>query len=593
MQNFSIGFQITKEIDEFKTKKVQLASFGSGQNIRFLSKKADGYYYNQHDTINIIDLYYNSVFENGQKDKLGQQKIFLNIGKFRTEVAAKQIDIDVKDFKFIPDDYADPWTAIFLQKDFKEWTKDSDFGELINCLGDNFPKYGSIVLKKVGRDVEHVPLQNLINEQTAECLDEASYVIETHPNMYLYEMKEMKNWNTDGLKMRYDETMDVYERYGHVPVSWLKKVNGQTVQDGDSEKSVDAMVICGKNPKVNKETKEGWHIFYAAEIKERPYREAHWNKQHGRWLGLGVMEDLIENQKAKNIIVNLQRRAISTSSKRLFQTTNIDSSVKNLVSDIEDGSVIEVGANGDIREITMNQKTNGDFTSFMQEFDRNSDQKAFTYEVATGEAMPSGTPFRLGVVLSEATNAYFNKKREKFGLFLKKVIIDFMIPRFLREMGNKNRTIAMFTGENGFETLREAAKNFVRTETARVSLLSGNPVDALSIEQAVQPFESVQALFFDLPASYYNEAKFKFDLSITGEEIDVQSKRESLSTLYQLMNQKGDPRSERVLQRIMQLSGESIAQFGTAQMAPTPNQIPNGSTPNTAPTPAPATGQLA
>ena len=581
MQNFSIGTQIDKELSDFRTKKVRMASLQHNDNLRYLKKEPEGYYFNQADTVTMIDLYWNSKFETGRIDKQGQRKIFMNVGKFRTEVSAKQVDIDVKDFKFLPDDYADPWTAYFLQKDFKEWTKDTYFGELVNQCVDNFPKYGSIVLKKVGKEIKFVPLQNLYNEQTADSLDTASYVIEEHPAMRLWEVNDMPNWNRDGLEMRFDETMDVYERYGHVPVSWLKKANDETPAKGDDDIYVDALVICGKT-KNSKNTKQGWHIFFADEISKRPYREAHWNKQHGRWLGCGTMEDLIENQQAKNIIINLVKRSLQWSSKRIGQTANSDVAAKNLARDVQDGEILEVGANGTITEVNLSSKTNADFSAFLGEWEKNADQKAFTYEVATGESLPSGTPFRLGVILSNAVNSFFGLKREKLGLFLKRAVGDFLVPQFLKDMSDEERVITMFSDEPGFEALKQAAMDHVRSEAARLTMLSGEPVDASIIEEVAQPFEEVKTLFFKLPANYYKEAKFKFDFTVTGEEVDVQAKIETLKTLYQIMAQQGDPRAEKVLERISALSGENLATFGPKPPPATPAMIPGatGANPN-------------
>jgi hypothetical protein len=572
MLNFSIGYQITKELNEFRTAKLKLASVNEDGSVRYLGKDPAGYYFNQQETLNIIDLYWNSKFQSGLKDANGNRKIFMNIGKFRSEVAAKQIDLDVKDFRFVPDDYAEPWDAIFLQKDFKEWTKDNYFGELINQCVENFPKYGTIILKKVNKKLEFVPLQLLVNEQAADSLKDAAYVIEQHPGMYLHEIQAMKDWNTDGLKLKYGETIDVQERYGYVPLKWLKEINGGAVQEGDEDISVDALVICAQ-AKDAKKAKEGWHIFFAEEIKKRPYEEVHWNKQHGRWLGCGTMEDLIENQEAKNIIVNLIRRSLQWGSKRIGQTANADVAAKNLATDVKDGTILEVGQNGAITPVDLSSRNQAEFQQFLTEWETNSDQKAFTYEVATGEGMSAGTPYRLGVILSSAVQTYFNLKKQKLGLFFKRVMTEFMIPDFFRDMAKLDRVVSFFSDEAGFEILKCAAINFVKSEATRISLLSGKVVDAQTLADAVNPFEAVKQLVFNVSKDKYEKEKWKFDLEIVNETVDVTGKIATLSSLYQLMAQAGDPRAESVLERIAQLSGENMARFGAKQ--PTaPAQMP-------------------
>lgn len=567
MLNFSIGMQVKKELEDFRSSKIRLASFKQDEvSVRYLTKNKTGYYFNQAETLEIIDLYYNSQFENGPLDKLNQRKIFMNVGKFRSQVASKQTNLDSKNFRFIPDDYADPYTALFMQKDFKEWSKDTYFGELVNDCVENWPKYGTLVLKKVGNKIEFVPLQVLRNEQTAKSLETATYVIEEHADMQLWEMQEMKNWNCEGLTLKFGETTSVYERYGRVPLKWLKEHDNQKreVLDGDENKYVDALVImCWPQGMSPKNGKEGVHTFFAGQITSRPYREVHWDKQHGRWLGIGVMEDLIENQQAKNIIVNLVRRSLHWSSKRVMQSANADVAAKNLAADVPDGAIIEVGPNGQITEVNLSAKTNTDFTTFLQEWERNSDQKAFTYEVATGESMPSGTPFRLGVVLSNAVATYFGFKKEKLGLFLKKSILDFLVPQFIKDMSDEERILIMFSGESGFEVLKDAALQYVKSKQSIKTLLGGKSVDGLSMDEAVASYKNASSIPFVMPKGKYKTAKVKFDLTVTGEEIALEEKLETLKNLYQLMAAKQDPRAEKVLERIAALSGESMSQFGT------------------------------
>lgn len=573
MRNFSIRRQVEDELTDFASKRVKLASLQANDSVRFLrGAPSHGYLFNQGQTISLIDLYYNSKFENSEIDALGQRKIFMNVGKFRTDVAAKQIDLDTKNFRFVPDDYADPWPAFFLQKDFKEWAKESYFGELVNKCVEALPKYGTVVLKKVGkRQVHFMPLQNLRNEQTADSLKTASYVIEEHPNMYKWEMEAMTSWNLDGLPLKFNEAITVYERYGHVPVAWLRKVNGQTFEDADWDRSVDALVVVAILKKESRNTLEDMvHIFMAEEITERPYEEVHWQQQHGRWLGIGVMEDLLENQIAKNIIINLQRRSLHWSSKRIGKTAVADLAAKNLVKDVKDGELLDLGPNGDIQLLDLSSRNQAEFQQVLNEWEKNSDQKAFTYEVATGAALPSGTPFRLGVVLSQATNSYFDLKREKLGLFLKRAINQFMIPQFLKDMGDKERIVSFFSDEPGYEALKAAGIAWVKSEAVRITLLSGNPALPTEIDSIAQPFESARSLPFSLPANYYQDVKFKFDFTVTGEEIDIEAKLETLKTLYQSLQAVGDPRAERVLERISAIAGENMAAFGLPQPANKP-----------------------
>lgn len=577
MKNYSIAYQIKKEIEEFNNTKIQLATTTQNHaGVRYLKDNAPGYYFNQRETISLIDLYYNSKFENGQRDSLGQRKLFMNVGKFRTEVAAKQINLTVKDFRFIPDDYADPWVSIFLQKDFKEWAKDSEFSELLAECIDNLPKYGSIVLKKVARNIKWTPLQRLVVEQTAVNLQSATYVIEDHPDMYMWEISAMKNWNTDGFSLKNDDCATVYERYGHVPLGYINKLNGRPVTDEDWNTYVDALVICSFDL-TDKNVRSNEHIFFAEEIKERPYRECHYAKQFGRWLGLGVMEDLVENQKAKNIIVNLIRRSLHWSAKRIWQSVNTDVTAKNLVKDVEDGAILDVGANGQLTEVPLSAKTNADFSAFLNEWEHNSDQKSFTYDVAVG-ALPAHTPYRLAIILSNAVASYYAQKKTKLGVFFTKVVTDFLVPQFIKDMQNQDKVVALFSGDPGFEVLKSATIEMVKSSAVNNALLNGNPATADNIQSAIKAFMSAEQLFFKNKQNVYQNLKYRFDLNITDESVDSDEKIKILTTIYQSLAAQGDPRAQKVLERIAILSGTDMAAFGSKPPSP-PNTAAAPTTP--------------
>ena len=577
---FNIFKQINDELADFLTSRVSSSGKRSkSSSIRYLSKKNLVYSYNQAETIGLIDLYYSSHFQSGEKDDQGRQKLFMNVGKFRAEVASKQIDIDVKNYLFIPEDHASTIGAWLMQQEFRAYAKETYFGELINEVVDAFPRYGTVVLKKVGKKLEFVPLQNLRNDQTAKDLNSASYIIEEHPDMTITEITDMKKngWRTKDFSLSFGKTVTVYERTGPVPLKYLNDLNDVS-NDGVDDKVVDALIICTieKTPRSKKNTERGY-VFYAKQISSRPYREAHWSKQHGRWLGIGEIENQFPNQIAKNVLVNILKNAFEWSSKRLFQSTD-ETVANNLAREVRDGDVLHVEANGDIRQIDMAARFSMEAQQMINEWERNSDQKSFTYEVTTGEALPSGTPFRLGVILSNAANTHFALKREKLGIFLKKVVIDFLIPDFQKKAISGKSVILIDSDMPGYEVLRKAAEDYTVSQVIRASILSGKLIDMNLIKQLINPIQVANQLFIKRPSAFYNNIQAKFDLVITGEETDVEKKITSLTTLYQILAAKGDPRAEAVLERVLSLTGENISSFGVVP-PPTVPGIPTTAAP--------------
>ena len=578
---FNIYAQIQKELEDFQTNKVHIAGTkNKGDTIRYLEKQNGGYNFSQWETLNLIDLYYNSKFESGDTDSEGQQKVFLNVCAFRSDVASKMVDLDTKNFTFIPEESASKWPAFFMAKEFRVWAKENYFGELLNDVVENYPKYGTVVLKKVGKTLERVPLKNLRNQQDAKDLRSARYVVEVHEDMSLEDMQAMEGWDTSNVSMKFGETATVYERYGRVPAKFYNKAKGID-EEVDENESYDCLVISTLAQKKKGETPDG-SVLFIEKIDERPYLEVHWKKQDGRWLGIGEIENQFENQVSRNMIANLRRRALMWSAKKVFQSPD-ETVAKNLVRDVKDGEVLRIAPNGNITQVDMSTHSSSDFSVAEQVWEKNSDQKSFTYEVATGEALPSGTPFRLGVLLSGATKSHFDFKRQKLGLFLKRVITDFVLPEFAKDT-NKEHVIALFDSEEGIEILKSIKAEHESNEHIKNTLLEGKVPDVDAIKALVnQEVSKLDTLFVTIPQDFYKNAKYNITLTVTGEEIDTHAQIETLTNLYQTMVQKQDPRADKVLERIIALTGSNTGLLSGPSTAPQPQGMQNAQPTATAP----------
>lgn len=557
MNNFNIFGQLYQDLQDFDQTKVFIAGSEENSDISKLKGTNPGYEFSQKETLNLIELYYNSKFESGPIDSEGQRKVFLNISKFKSDVAAKQVDIDVKDFVFVPEETGSEWGAYFLTRKFRQWARKNYFGKLINEIVTDYPKYGTAVLKSVGDELQRVPLKTLRVKQDAKDLQCAEYVIEEHQDMQLYEMEEY-GWDTNGLDLEWNDKITVYERYGRVPLSFYKEFNGEKSSPEDSKKSIDVMAILAPTEVNPKESKFGGAILFLEKIKARPYREAHWNKIDGRWLGVGEIELQFENQVFRNMIVNLRRKGLNWSSRKLFQSPDTEIS-KNLVRDVRDGEVLKIMPNGNISQINTSTQSLAEFQAATQDIDENSNQKSFTFEVATGEQMQSGTPFRLGVMLSNAVNAHFALKRENLGLFFEEVVYELLFPVF-KKKNRKADVMLIPSDEEGVNSLKEEVKKTHIWNNFKEQLLSGILPDVEKIKEEVnKTVDERKFLSFDFPENFWETLKVSTALVITGESVNIEKRIETMTNLYNAMVQAGDmERANRVLGKIISATGENM-----------------------------------
>lgn len=551
-QLFNIYSQVQDELDDFFKESIKISGTKNDNNV--------GYDFSQKDTLNLINFVGASKFEKGDKDTNGNQKIYLNSSTFRADVASKQIDIDLKDILLVPDDYNDKYKTLLVRKMFKNFAKDTGFSVDLNEMVELFPFYGSLVVKKIKKDFEIVPLSILRNQQDAKSLNTASYVILEH-NMKVWEAQQMPNWDLSGMELEWDSDITVYERYGRVPAKFFDA-------EADETESVDTVSFIVLDAK-KKKTDVGGCMLFIEKLTKRPFKEVHWKRRHGRWLGVGEIENNFENQKARNLVTNLRLRSLQWSSKQIFQTQD-EEVVNNLVKDIKDGDVLLVSGAGGITPVNNQTKALADYQAFDTLIEDNSNQKSFTFEVATGEEMKSGTPFRLAVVLSNAVNSHFNLKREKLSLFLKEILYEFVFPNFEQDTFDRMKEY-MAEGEDGYNDLIDIVANIKTNEFIKQSALIQGKLPTK--EEVIAFMDKVKArgfAEFKLPKGFAKSLKYAVDIVVSGETVDVEKKIETLTNLYTALSQAQDPRAEKILEKIIVLAGEDMPKANQTmqQLAP-------------------------
>ena len=129
----------------------------------------DGLDYNQKRILDKVEYYWNSRYLNNQRDELGRIKPFYNISKFRTNVATRATDLDVKDIRVEADDPKDRVRSMLLNHEIYKWMKETNLSKTLNEFGHTRAKYGGALLKKTKKDgklkLEIVPWKNVITDQ--------------------------------------------------------------------------------------------------------------------------------------------------------------------------------------------------------------------------------------------------------------------------------------------------------------------------------------------------------------------------------------------------------------------------------------------
>jgi hypothetical protein len=488
----------------------------------------------QEDIIDLIDSYWVSRYRDGDNDKLGFLKPFYNVVINPTEVASKMIDVDTKDIKVIAEDGASYYPVWFFTKELRDWMKEKNFGKLLNEIIYQLPKYGTVVLKKSGEDVNIVPLQNLLNNPIVRQLDD-DLIIEEH--IETRQQFRKRKWGKEAIQKAIDD-LDVNDR---------EVVYYEAYGDFENEE---------KNYFIYSET--GVELF-SAKLDECPYREVHWDKLEGRWLGRGVVEKLFEAQIHLNKVTNMKSQSLHWTSKRIFQTRD-DTVEKNLMVDIQNGDIMRI--NSEITPVANEERNIHAYKEEEDSWGMLIDRLGFSYDIIRGQKPTAGTTLGQTQIQTAMASGFFDLKQEDVGLFLRDLILDWLIPMFEKEKKSKHQVMISSFSDEELAHLREliieekANKAIMEYITKSGNIPTQGEVDAIKI---VVGEKTKKEKAIDIPEGFYKNLKYKIDVVITGEQIDLASKVTGAQVAMQILGSNPtilqDPKTKNLFMQLMNWMG--------------------------------------
>lgn len=563
-KEFNLFAKLRENIEEYDNKGYFLVGKPSAKDqFRDQEERGQdgGYYYSQKQTLEAIDLACASKFKKA-KDAEGKTKTYLNIVNFHADVSINQVGVNTSNYIMEPENNDYSWPVFFMDKKFKEFSQEKSYDDIIDELTDDYCRKGSCVSKKIKKGVERVPLRTLRNSIRAKTLEDAArnggYAIIENEMSY-GKMKKYKGYKLDGLDKTKIYTL--FERYALIPRAKLNEFKGLAVVESDWEDYICCQQILIPNSEAFKTiTKEpGGHIVFIEEIVDEegefPLEEAHYRKIDGRWLGEGEVEKQLQNQISRNLTANLRRRSLIWAAKRVFQGVNSTDVAKELLVEVKDGTVLDIKPNGQITPVNTQTQHLGDFTADENNVKENSQQISFSFDVASGDSMPSGTPFRLGILLEGAVSKYFKRKQDTLSNFLKRSFFSQLVPIFQQEI-KEEHSLRFAISDEQYE---DALKGMIQAHTndiVKTEWMKGNQVPADVVRFRVEEELRKQPyIFWDIPAYFYKDIHSYMRLNINEP---IAADIETLTNLYTSMVQTGDPRSEKILKLILAKKGQNM-----------------------------------
>lgn len=583
-----------------------------------------GLKFNQYETVKRIYYYIHNQFESGPNDENGDPKYFYDLVTDRNDEATKNINLNTKDCYIKAESEGAYLKSWLLRREFMAYAKTSGFGMKLNQIAMDLPAFGTVLWKKCKNadgdtDVHPVDLINIMNDPSVECLKDG-LIIERH-FMTQTDMRGYAVWNQNVVndlinsggatprvafldtntalqsapfQTRIDTTTpfyEIYELWGEIP-RWMY----EQYQTGGKNRAALALPEVRSSGAISQpvtpsakynetvfcmaivagvESGKTERILFCKEVDpdNLPYKEVHYRRRKGRWLGVGNYEACFQETEKANELTNRFFASLRIALLHLYQTRD-KLHVKNVLTDLLDGDVVVSKS-----ELTAIPTEIRGFSQYKEEIDRienKCDKICKSFEIITGENLPSNTPFKLGSQQLASATKFFGFVQENMGLFLEDVFNKWLLPGFSASLTDEH-ILDILDDMDDIEIYYTAKRKLYQYDVMKRYILAHNqmpsPEDLQLIGQLVQDQISKGPKQVKVESNYYADLTYSIKMVITGENDTKKENLETLSEIYQVTAANPaalqDPRLLKILNLILEETGFSPLEINTINQTPT------------------------
>ena len=537
--NISLVKRIETEINSYLSKKIELS---------------EGVFFSQYKTISRIYKFRNRDLSGTKINADLSYDYYFDIISPRTDSEVKNLRFDTKHILAFSQNPRKDFPAVFIANaSLKSWMAENGEDEKLKSAVEEFSANGNIGFKKVAGGYETTdPLNTYITNQRAERIDDTD-IIERH-EMTASQLLSMKDWDKDEIKKTIascgnksfsatsmttptDTTAkryEVYEFTGEISEKEYKEcINEEVLEDDENKYILAKIIIAGLNSAGTGEK----YILFAEKMKvgdklSNHYIYAHRGRYDGRFWRVGMYELLFDHQIRANEIGNQLARGLEWASKVIFRSK--DSKVlQNIRADIDNGDVI---ITEDLSQVDVRMRGMDQLIADWNRLNSDADRLSNSLEIVRGENLPSGTPFRMGVLLDQNAGKMFQLLRQKITLPYKRVFREWVLPELFKYL--KGEKIFRLVGETDIlDQLREImveswyAKNLIAIGPHTKEIADTIKAEKLDQLRKVDPvIENVDKIWKGVLPRIF--------ITITGENSDIQ---DQIQDLIALVKMESDP----------------------------------------------------
>lgn len=448
--------KILNEVDVYRTQTVQVGEHDSQ--------------YSQYKLVRRIRLFQNRIYPGGKVTADGSYKYWFDIIHPAVNNEIKNLRIESRGVLPFSTNPVGDFAPIFtLNARLVEWMRDTGTDEELNDSVEMFSSMGNILWKELEDGYDIADFENTyITNQTAKTVDDTAII--QRFQLTQSQLRAKSEWNNVEnviSKCKKDERRqtkdsigqettspiyEIYERNGEVSEQELFEAQGK--EGGDDKKYVLARIIMATD---GTEGSGNDYVLFAQAFPNNKkmsdvFIEAHRGPYKGKWFREGLYELLFDYQFRANEIGRQIAEGLEWASKAIFKDEN-PQFFNNIKTQLKNGRVIKSTtlSQVDVRMQGIDQLI-ADYNRVKQMADAVSN----SLEVVSGESMPSGMPFRMGMLLDQNANKLYTHLRGKFGTPYAKVFRRFVIPKIIKDIQGED--IIRVTGDKEMlDRFRETA----------------------------------------------------------------------------------------------------------------------------------------
>lgn len=537
--------------------------------------------YSQYKLINRIYKFKNKDLTGSKINPDLSYNYYYDMISPRVDSEVKNLRFDTKHILVFSINPRKDFAAVFLANaSLKDWMAENGEDDKLKAAVEEFVTNGNVGFKKVKGGYEMIDHMNTyITNTRAESIEDTD-IIERH-EMTASQLRRMTEWeNVDevvenlGNKMftattettpveTTNKRYEVFEFTGEVSEKEFNEA--KNIEGGDENKYFLAKIIVAGLKKGGTGKK---YTLFAEKLDgsmSDHYIYAHRGRYEGRFWRVGMYELLFDHQIRANEIGNQLSQGLEWASKVVFRSK--DSRVlQNIRADLDNGDVVitEDLSQVDVRMRGLDQLI-ADWNRLMEDADRLTN----SFEVVRGEALPSGTPFRLGLLTDQNAGKLFVMLRQKLTLPYKRVFREWVMPELLKDM--KGKDIFRLVGDT--EILDQFREIMVESWYIKNLVAIGPHTQPTADALKTAKLEELKRVDPSIKNSkeIWDGVLPRLHVTITGENSDIADNVQDLINLVQI---EQDPdRIAWILDTLYKIRGIPIPP--KREEAPAETQIPN------------------